>query len=63
MGKHYRSDTAGGPGGFMRSLWTNIRRCQWVEKVAGAEGENAGVLFFRNRNGIGMPPAKIEATS
>lgn len=59
MGKHYRSDTKGGSLGFVRSLWTNFRRCQWVEPIEGTTGEDAEVLFFRNRNGIGMAPARI----
>jgi len=52
MGRHYRSDTRGGALGFIQSLYTNSRRCQWVEPNAGAEGENKGVMFFSNRNGI-----------
>ena len=59
MGRHYRSDTKGGPIGFLKALWTSARTCQWVEPNEGATGENAGVFFFRNRNGIGMPPAKM----
>ena len=59
MGQHYRSDTRGGSWGFLSSLWRSNRWCQWVEPTAGAEGENKGVLFFRNRNGLGVPPAKI----
>ena len=35
-----------------------MRTCQWVEPMEGTTGENAGVMFYRNRNGIGMPPAK-----
>jgi omega-6 fatty acid desaturase / acyl-lipid omega-6 desaturase (Delta-12 desaturase) len=63
MGKHYRSDTKGGPLGFVRSLYTNLRRCQWVETLPGMEGENAGVFFFRNRNGMLLPPKVIAADS
>jgi omega-6 fatty acid desaturase / acyl-lipid omega-6 desaturase (Delta-12 desaturase) len=40
-------------------MWTSMRTCQWVEPLEGATGENAGVLFYRNRNGIGLPPAKL----
>lgn len=36
-----------------------MRTCQWVEPIEGATGEAAGVMFYRNRNGIGLPPAKI----
>ncbi|CAA9963662.1 hypothetical protein CFE70_007693 [Pyrenophora teres f. teres 0-1] len=60
MGKHYRSDTKGGPMGFINALWKTARWCQWVEPSAEAEGEGKGVLFFRNRNGLGIPPTKIE---
>ncbi|ERF76642.1 hypothetical protein EPUS_04462 [Endocarpon pusillum Z07020] len=63
MGQHYRSDTRGGSLGFVKSIWTTIRTCQWVEPNEGAQGEEAGVLFFRNRNGVGIPPAKTSATT
>ena len=36
-----------------------MRTCQWVEPNEGATGEAAGVMFYRNRNGIGLPPAKV----
>ncbi|KAF2715954.1 putative Delta(12) fatty acid desaturase [Polychaeton citri CBS 116435] len=58
MGQHYRSDTQGGPVGFIKALWKSAKTCQWVEPNEGARGENEKVLFFRNRNGIGMPPSK-----
>lgn len=58
MGAHYRSNTEGGAIGFIKAMWTSARTCHWVEPNEGATGENAGVLFFRNRNGIGLPPAK-----
>ncbi|KAI9665375.1 MAG: hypothetical protein M1831_001813 [Alyxoria varia] len=61
MGKHYRSNTAGGLWGFFGSLWSGARRCQWVERCEGATGENEGILFYRNRNGLGAPPAKLSA--
>ncbi len=61
MGAHYRSDTEGGPLGFLKSLWSSMRWCQWVEPMEGAQGEDANVLFFRNRNGLGQAPAKIQA--
>ncbi len=60
MGNHYRSDTREGPLGFIKSLYHNMRACQWVEPLAGASGENAGVLFFRNRNGFGIAPLKMK---
>ena len=37
--------------------------CNWVEGVEGAEGEQKGVLFYRNRNGLGVPPAKMAPQS
>lgn len=60
MGKHYRSDVKDGPIGFLKSIWKAARWCQWVEPCAGVEGEAKGVLFFRNSNGLGVPPAKID---
>ena len=33
--------------------------CHWVEPMEGAVGEAKGVMFFRNRNGLGMPAAKL----
>lgn len=59
MGKHYRSDVEGGALGFIRALWRSARWCQWVEPAAEAEGKGKGVLFFRNRNGLGEKPSKI----
>ncbi|KAI4134398.1 MAG: hypothetical protein LQ347_001556 [Umbilicaria vellea] len=59
MGKHYRADVEDGPIGFLRSMWKSARWCQWVEATEGAEGENKGVLFFRNHNGLGVPPQKV----
>jgi len=60
MGKHYRADVEGGSIGFLKSLWKSARWCQWVEPNENAVGEDKGVLFFRNRNGLGVPPVKIE---
>ena len=60
MGAHYRSDTEGGSLGFLRSIWQSARWCQWVEPNEGAKGENASVLFFRNRNGLGEKPAQLQ---
>jgi omega-6 fatty acid desaturase (delta-12 desaturase) len=42
-------------------LWKSARWCQWVEPSVGAEGEGKGVLFFRNHNGLGTPPQKLDA--
>jgi omega-6 fatty acid desaturase (delta-12 desaturase) len=58
MGKHYRSDTRGGPLGFIKALYTSSRWCQWVEPSQDAQGAGKGVLFFRNRNGLGTKPTK-----
>ncbi|KAF3391828.1 hypothetical protein DPV78_010361 [Talaromyces pinophilus] len=59
MGKHYRTDAHTGPLGFLKAMWTSARTCQWVEPNEGAQGESKGVHFFRNRNGRGLPPAKL----
>jgi len=61
MGSHYRSDTRGGSLGFIASLWSSARWCQWVEPNANTSGQDAQVMFFRNRNGLGVPPAKLAA--
>jgi omega-6 fatty acid desaturase (delta-12 desaturase) len=61
MGKHYKSDTSEGSIGFLKALWHSFRWCNWVEPVEGAQGEAAGVLFFRNRNGLGVKPQVIKA--
>lgn len=47
MGRHYRADVKGGSIGFLKSMWTSARWCQWVEPSEGAIGEGKGVLFFR----------------
>lgn len=59
MGRHYRADTAGGPLGFVKSLWRNVKWCRWVEPAAGAEGISEGVLFYRNRVGLGPAPKRV----
>ncbi|KAI9836267.1 MAG: Oleate hydroxylase fah12 [Sarea resinae] len=59
MGKHYRADVEGGSIGFLRSMWKSARMCQWIEPSAEAQGEGRGVLFFRNHNGLGVPPIKM----
>jgi omega-6 fatty acid desaturase (delta-12 desaturase) len=60
MGKHYRADVEGGSLGFLKSLWSSARWCQWVEPSPGAVGEGKGVLFFKNRNGLGVPPMHLK---
>lgn len=60
MGRHYRADVRGGSLGFLKSLWTSARWCQWVEPSEGAQGEGKGVFFFRNRNGLGIAPTKLK---
>lgn len=62
MGKHYRSDTEGGPIGFVKSMYKSFRACNWVEPNEGATGENAGILFYRNRNGLGPKPIVMTAS-
>ncbi|KIV99907.1 uncharacterized protein PV09_08434 [Verruconis gallopava] len=62
MGRHYRSNTEGGAWGFLKAFWTSARWCHWVEPSANATGEGKGVLFFRNRNGLGVPPQKLGAS-
>lgn len=61
MGKHYRSDVVDGPIGFARALWRSARWCQWVEPSEGAEGQDQGILFFRNRNGLGTKPLSMKS--
>ncbi|KAG5989938.1 Oleate hydroxylase fah12 [Claviceps spartinae] len=61
MGKHYRSETKDGPLGFIRALWKTARWCQWVEPSADAQGAGEGVLFFRNRNGLGTKPISMRS--
>ncbi|TGZ78398.1 hypothetical protein EX30DRAFT_160503 [Ascodesmis nigricans] len=60
MGKHYRADTRGGAFGFLKAMWTAARWCQFVEPSRGATGEGQHILFFRNRNGLGVPPMPVE---
>lgn len=59
LGVHYRSDTQGKFFGFLKSLWKNQRICHWVEPSANATGDGQSVLFYRNRNGAGVPPVKL----
>jgi len=61
MGQHYRSDVKGGSFGFLKALWTSAKWCQWVEHSEDAKGEGKGVLFYRNRNGLGIKPRKMAA--
>lgn len=60
MGKHYRADVKDGSWGFIRAMYTSARMCQWVEPSAEATEQGQGVLFFRNRNGLGVKPMKLE---
>lgn len=60
MGKHYRADVENGSLGFLRAIYKTARWCQWVEPNDGAEGDAKNVLFYRNRNGHGVTPNKIE---
>ncbi|MCJ1445623.1 MAG: Oleate hydroxylase fah12 [Stictis urceolatum] len=62
MGRHYRADVRGGPIGFLGALWQNSRSCQWVEPNEGAQGQDKNVLFFRNRNSIGVKPTVLRAS-
>ncbi|KZF20750.1 oleate delta-12 desaturase [Xylona heveae TC161] len=59
MGRHYRSDTKDGAIGFLKSMWKSARMCQWVEPSVDAQGEGKGVLFYRNRNGLGVAPQQM----
>ncbi|GES59162.1 oleate delta-12 desaturase [Aspergillus terreus] len=59
MGPHYRTEAHTGWTGFFKALWTSARVCQWVEPSEGTKGENQSVLFYRNTNGIGVPPVKL----
>jgi omega-6 fatty acid desaturase (delta-12 desaturase) len=61
MGKHYRADTKDGAWGFIKALYKSARWCNWVEPSVDAQGEGKGVLFFRNRNGLGVPPIHMDA--
>lgn len=63
MGKHYRSNVEGGALGFLKCLWDSARWCQWVEPCTASRGEGAGVLFYRNRNGLGVKPALMHGSS
>ena len=63
MGKHYRSDTKHGSVGFLKSLWRSVRMCHWVEPSEGAQGEGKAILFYRNRNGLGVTPKVLEPTA
>lgn len=60
MGKHYRSDVKDGSLGFVKALYKSARMCQWVEPSADATEQGQGILFFRNHNGLGVKPMKLE---
>jgi omega-6 fatty acid desaturase (delta-12 desaturase) len=60
MGRHYRSDAASGSTGLLKALYKSARMCHWVEPSEGAQGDGKSVLFFRNRNGLGVPPQKLK---
>lgn len=60
MGKHYLIDSRTGFFGFYKTLYTNIRICQWVERSESAEGVGKDILFYRNRRGIGPKPLLTE---
>ncbi|MCJ1307101.1 Oleate hydroxylase fah12 [Agyrium rufum] len=62
MGEHYRSDTTNGSLGFIASMYKCARWCNWVEPSEGTVGEEKGVLFYRNRNGLGAKPAALEVS-
>jgi omega-6 fatty acid desaturase (delta-12 desaturase) len=62
MGSHYRADVSDGTIGFLRSLWTNSRSCQWVEPNVDAEGEGKNVYFYRNRNGMNIKPTVLKTS-
>ena len=59
MGRHYRADVAGGPLGFLRSLYRNMRWCAWVEENPADGDPGKGVYWFRNPNGLGLKPAVL----
>ena len=59
MGKHYKSNVEDGSLGFLKALWRSERWCHWVESSEGAQGEGKGILFYRNRNGLGVAPQKM----
>jgi omega-6 fatty acid desaturase (delta-12 desaturase) len=60
MGKHYLSDTREGMLGFLKSLYRNVRICQWVEESADAQGAGKDILFYRNRRGVGPAPIDLK---
>jgi omega-6 fatty acid desaturase (delta-12 desaturase) len=60
MGPHYRADTEGGAIGFIKAIWKSARWCQWVEETEDTTGEAQDVVFYRNRNGLGVKPMPQE---
>jgi omega-6 fatty acid desaturase (delta-12 desaturase) len=61
MGLHHRQGNEVGIMDFLANLYKSARWCGWVEPNEGAEGEYKGVLFSRNRNGLGLAPAPHKA--
>jgi omega-6 fatty acid desaturase / acyl-lipid omega-6 desaturase (Delta-12 desaturase) len=49
MKGHYRSDTGGGNLGFIKRVYSNVRKCREVERSEDAKGEGKQILFFRTR--------------
>ena len=60
MGQHYLSNTEDGPVGFLKGLWQSTRWCQWVEPSDGSKDLGKDIYFYRNRNGLGVKPSKVE---
>ena len=54
------AQAAAGRDALAKALYNNMRSCQWVESLPNMKGENAGVLFFRNRNGVFLPPKVVK---
>ena len=60
MGQHYLSDTKEGSIGFIKNIWRSARWCQWVEESQDAKGDGKDILFYRNRNSLGVPPIVMD---
>lgn len=59
MGRHYQSAKIEGLFDFVRTIYRNVRSCEWVEQSSGAQGEGKDIVFFRNRNGLGVKPLNL----